>query len=79
MPVRYRYNFLLIFFFYLISCKEKEVQQFTIAFSQCTGDDAWRRDMLRGMQENFLFTPMLNLTTWMRTGVAKNKYLRYKR
>ena len=57
MPVRYIYYLLNIFFFYLVGCKEKEVHQFTIAFSQCTGDDAWRRDMLRGMQRELSFHP----------------------
>ena len=61
MPLRIRYFILLLIFFYLAGCKEKEDPQYTIAFSQCTGDDAWRRDMLRGMQRELAFYPNVAL------------------
>ncbi|QMU29471.1 substrate-binding domain-containing protein [Adhaeribacter radiodurans] len=50
--------FILLFPFFLIpACKEKEAPKYVIGFSQCTGDDAWRRDMLRGMQRELAFHP----------------------
>ncbi|PSR52819.1 hypothetical protein AHMF7605_04410 [Adhaeribacter arboris] len=57
MSSRNQYVLLLLLFCLLTGCKEQEEPKFTIGFSQCTGDDAWRRDMLRGMQRELAFHP----------------------
>jgi len=61
MLFRDKFLFLILFIFFLAGCKEKEEPTYTIAFSQCTGDDAWRRDMLRGMQRELAFHPNVEL------------------
>ncbi|MCF0074169.1 substrate-binding domain-containing protein [Dyadobacter sp. CY261] len=51
-------RFTLIVFLLLMlfgGCAEKQEQDYVIGFSQCTGDDEWRRAMLDGMQREFAF------------------------
>ena len=36
-------------------CAEKRQDDYVIGFSQCTGDDEWRRAMLDGMQRELAF------------------------
>lgn len=36
-------------------CAEKQADDYVIGFSQCTGDDEWRRAMLDGMQRELAF------------------------
>lgn len=36
-------------------CAEKQGDEYVIGFSQCTGDDEWRRAMLDGMQRELAF------------------------
>jgi ABC-type sugar transport system substrate-binding protein len=45
--------FLLLTLF--AGCAEKQRQDYVIGFSQCTGDDEWRRAMLDGMQRELAF------------------------
>ena len=46
----------------LLSCHSGEKQKhYTIGFSQCTGGDAWRNQMLSAMKGELLFYPELNL------------------
>jgi signal transduction histidine kinase/DNA-binding response OmpR family regulator/ABC-type xylose transport system substrate-binding protein len=46
----------------LFSCRTgPENKQYTIGFSQCTGGDAWRRQMLSAMKGELLFHPEINL------------------
>lgn len=47
--------------FLLISCNtEKNDKLFTIGFSQCTGADNWRKNMLEGMNRELSFHPGTN-------------------
>lgn len=45
-------SLLLILFW---SCAEKQEKGYVIGFSQCTGDDEWRKAMLDGMQRELAF------------------------
>jgi signal transduction histidine kinase/DNA-binding response OmpR family regulator len=46
----------------LFSCHNgSEDKQYTIGFSQCTGGDAWRRQMLSAMKGELLFHPEIEL------------------
>ncbi|WP_353719019.1 substrate-binding domain-containing protein [Dyadobacter sp. 676] len=54
MPMR----FVLIAFLLLTlfaGCAEKQRENYVIGFSQCTGDDEWRRAMLDGMERELAF------------------------
>ncbi|KAA5541280.1 hybrid sensor histidine kinase/response regulator transcription factor [Adhaeribacter rhizoryzae] len=61
MPFREKLLFVIIGFLFLCGCKEKEEPTYTIGFSQCTGNDVWRQDMLRGMQRELAFHPNTRL------------------
>jgi signal transduction histidine kinase/DNA-binding response OmpR family regulator len=57
-----RYAFLCFFLILLFSChEEKNSKKFKIGFSQCTGLDAWRRQMLMSMRGELVFYPELEL------------------
>ncbi|MGV3556569.1 substrate-binding domain-containing protein [Larkinella arboricola] len=45
----------------LASCQERQKNVYTIGFSQCTGDDEWRRSMLNGMRRELSFYPNARL------------------
>lgn len=62
MAFRAVYFLFILTLFFPAGCKEKEVRKYTISFSQCTGGDAWRRDMLRGMQRELAFHPYVHFT-----------------
>ena len=57
MSLRSACLLIIIPLFFLSGCEKKEGRKFRISFSQCTGGDAWRRDMLRGMQRELAFHP----------------------
>lgn len=53
---------LLLWSLSLFSCRQDpEDRQYTIGFSQCTGGDAWRRQMLSAMKGELLFHPEIDL------------------
>lgn len=59
-------NYFLIIFYssvlLLVSCQqEKKDRKFVIGFSQCTGLDAWRRQMLVDMKGELAFHPEISL------------------
>jgi signal transduction histidine kinase/DNA-binding response OmpR family regulator len=55
-------SFLLLSTIVLLSCGgASQDKEYTIGFSQCTGGDAWRKQMLSAMQGELLFHPELNL------------------
>jgi signal transduction histidine kinase/AraC-like DNA-binding protein len=41
-------------------CSDQQPDSPTIGFSQCTGDDAWRKTMLEGMKRELSFWPDVN-------------------
>jgi signal transduction histidine kinase/DNA-binding response OmpR family regulator len=45
----------------LWSCSERTDEKYIIGFSQCTGDDEWRKAMLDGMQRELSFYPNTHL------------------
>jgi len=56
---KYFFYFLLIL---LSSCQQTQnIKKYKIGFSQCTGLDAWRRQMLLSMQGELVFYPELEL------------------
>jgi ABC-type sugar transport system substrate-binding protein len=51
-----------VFFLIVLSCSNPQsAKKFTIGFSQCTGGDAWRRQMLVAMQGELAFHPEIAL------------------
>src|SRR6187431_1242353 len=55
-------SFLLLSTIVLLSCGgASQDKEYTIGFSQCTGGDAWRRQMLSAMKGELLFHPEINL------------------
>jgi signal transduction histidine kinase/CheY-like chemotaxis protein len=55
-------NSLLSFIILLSSCNNPEAEKkYRIGFSQCTGGDAWRRQMLASMKGELAFHPSLDL------------------
>lgn len=60
-----RLNYLLLLLFLLITgCQSKkgDAHSYVIGFSNCTGNDAWRRTMLQEMQRELSFHPQLKLS-----------------
>ena len=52
----------ILCFVLLTSCNQSQTQKkFTIGFSQCTGGDAWRRQMFVAMQGELAFHPEIEL------------------
>jgi signal transduction histidine kinase/DNA-binding response OmpR family regulator len=57
-----RYIYLIFLLFIFISCSESSGnKKFKIGFSQCTGNDAWREQMLATMEGELLFHPEIEL------------------
>ena len=58
----FRYRFLYFFLILLFSCQgEQNSKKYKIGFSQCTGLDAWRRQMLVSMRGELVFYPEMEL------------------
>src|SRR5688572_12521178 len=57
------YTFLIVLFsILLLSCTQPEsAEKYTIGFSQCTGGDAWRRQMIIDMRGELAFHPEISL------------------
>ena len=58
------YSWITLFFCLLITigCNQPQnTKKFTIGFSQCTGGDAWRRQMIVSMQGELAFYPEMQL------------------
>ncbi|WP_437917648.1 substrate-binding domain-containing protein [Sphingobacterium sp. LRF_L2] len=58
MNIFYRYCFFIILPLF-ICCKKEKTSKYTIAFSQCIGNDAWRQTMLEEMKRELSFYPDL--------------------
>jgi len=57
----YLYLLYALFITFLFSCQRKEPKkQYTVAFSQCVGSDAWRKSMLKEMKRELSFHPEIN-------------------
>lgn len=57
-----RYCFFYFFLILLFSCQEeRNSKKYRIGFSQCTGLDAWRRQMLLSMRGELVFYPEMEL------------------
>ena len=57
-----RYCFFYLFLILLFSCQgEQNSRKYKIGFSQCTGLDAWRRQMLVSMRGELVFYPEMEL------------------
>lgn len=48
-------------FITLLCCQQSRHDSYLIGFSQCTGDDEWRRSMLNGMRRELSFYPNTQL------------------
>jgi signal transduction histidine kinase/DNA-binding response OmpR family regulator len=58
---RYLFVICITCFTFLFSCRpKKETKTYTIAFSQCIGNDAWRETMLKEMKRELSFHPEIN-------------------
>ncbi len=61
MPNRLLSACLVMLLVFGLCCKNAPTHQYTIGFSQCTGGDEWRQDMLQGMQRELAFHPEVKL------------------
>ena len=62
MRGQFYHSFFLLFLILLFSCEgEKNSKKYKIGFSQCTGLDAWRRQMLLSMRGELVFYPEIEL------------------
>lgn len=58
---RYFILLLLWVLIYAVGCRQETVPQHRIGFSQCTGNDDWRRNMLTEMKRELFYHPEMQL------------------
>jgi signal transduction histidine kinase/DNA-binding response OmpR family regulator len=58
---RYIYLFLLPAIFCWLGCRQEAEPKYRIGFSQCTGNDDWRRNMLTEMKRELFYHPEMKL------------------
>ena len=58
---KYCYLFCLPLLLYVTACRQETVPKYRIGFSQCTGNDDWRRNMLTEMKRELFYHPEMQL------------------
>jgi signal transduction histidine kinase/DNA-binding response OmpR family regulator len=54
------FKIIILVCFIVTACSKKESKQYTIGFSQCTGNDDWRKTMQESMYRELSFNPEIN-------------------
>lgn len=58
---KYLYLFCLPLLLYVTACRQETAPKYRIGFSQCTGNDDWRRNMLTEMKRELFYHPEMQL------------------
>ncbi|CAL1516736.1 substrate-binding domain-containing protein [Chitinophaga sp. MM2321] len=58
---RYMYVCCLLLILFSIGCRQEKAPKYRIGFSQCTGNDDWRRNMLVEMKRQLFYHPEMQL------------------